>query len=81
MFVVVTSKSKIISCQERLFTKRKAEIVFPSELNSLWLKNIQKAKELYNKSISLNNKISEPLNNLANLYNSLNEFENSIKYY
>ena len=42
MFVVMTFKSKIISCQERLFTKRKSEIVFPSELSSLWLKNIQK---------------------------------------
>ncbi len=44
MFKIVTFDSNIISCQERLFTKRKAEIVFPSELNSLWLKNIQKAK-------------------------------------
>ena len=42
MFKIVTFKSKIISCQERLFTKRKSEIVFPSELNSLWLKNVQK---------------------------------------
>jgi len=42
MFKTVTFDSNIISCQERLFTKRKAEIVFPSELNSLWLKNIQK---------------------------------------
>jgi len=41
MFKIVTFKSKIISCQERLFTKRKSDIVFPSELNSLWLKNIQ----------------------------------------
>ena len=41
MFKTVTFKSNIISCQERLFTKRKSEIVFPSELNSLWLKNIQ----------------------------------------
>jgi len=42
MFKIVTFDSNIISCQERLFTKRKAEIVFPSELNSFWLKNIQK---------------------------------------
>jgi glycosyltransferase involved in cell wall biosynthesis len=41
MFKTVTFDSNIISCQERLFTKRKSEIVFPSELNSLWLKNIQ----------------------------------------
>ena len=42
MFKTVTFKSNIISCQERLFTKRKSDIVFPSELNSLWLQNIQK---------------------------------------
>ena len=42
MFKTVTFKSNIISCQEKLFTKRKSEIVFPSELNSLWLKNMQK---------------------------------------
>ena len=41
MFKIVTFKSNIISCQEKLFTKRKSEIVFPSELNSQWLKNIQ----------------------------------------
>ena len=41
MFKTVTFKSNIISCQERLFTKRKSEIVFPSELNSSWLENIQ----------------------------------------
>ena len=39
MFKIVTFKSKIITCQERLFTKSKSHIVFPSELNSLWLKN------------------------------------------
>ena len=43
MFLVVTFKSNIISCQERLFTKRKSDIVFPSELDSLWLKNLKKA--------------------------------------
>ena len=42
MFQTVTFKSNIISCQEKLFTKRKSEIVFPSELDYLWLKNIQK---------------------------------------
>ena len=41
MFKIVTFKSNIISCQERLFTKRKSDIVFPSELNSLWLENIK----------------------------------------
>ena len=42
MFRIVTFKSNIISCQKRLFTKRKSEIVFPSELNSLWFKDIKK---------------------------------------
>jgi len=42
MFKTVTFKSNIISCQERLFIKKKSEIVYPSELNSLWLKNIQR---------------------------------------
>ena len=42
MFKIVTFKSDIISCQKRLFTKRESEIVFPSELNSLWLQNIKK---------------------------------------
>ena len=39
MFKVVTFNSTIISCQERLFTKRKSHIVFPSEINSSWIKN------------------------------------------
>ena len=42
MFTIVTFKSIIITCQERLFTKRKSNIVFPSGLNSFWLDNIQK---------------------------------------
>ena len=36
---LLLSNLKIITCQERLFTKSKSHIVFPSELNSLWLKN------------------------------------------
>jgi len=42
MFKIVTFKSEIITCQERLFSKRKSHIVFPSELNSLWVKNTKK---------------------------------------
>ena len=42
MFKIVTFKSTIITCQERLFTKRKSYIVFPSELDSSWMENIQK---------------------------------------
>jgi glycosyltransferase involved in cell wall biosynthesis len=43
MFKTVTFKSKIIKCQDRLFTKRKSNLVFPSELDPLWLKNLNKA--------------------------------------
>jgi len=42
MFKIITFRSDIISCQKRLFTKRKSEIVFPSELNSFWFKDIKK---------------------------------------
>ena len=41
MFKIVTFESNIITCEKKLFTKRKSDIVFPSELNSLWLENIQ----------------------------------------
>ena len=43
MYVVVTSKSKIITCQERLVKKKvNYDLVFPSELSNLWF---QKNKE------------------------------------
>ena len=42
MFKIATYKSNIITCQERLFTKRKSYTVFPSELNSMWLTNLHK---------------------------------------
>ena len=39
MFTVVTSKSKIITCQKRLVkNKVNYSLVFPSELNNLWFK-------------------------------------------
>ena len=41
MFKIVTFESNIITCQKKLFTKRKSDIVFPSELNSLWLENVK----------------------------------------
>ena len=43
MFKIVTFKSNVITCQEKLFTKRKSNIVFPSELNSFWFDNKQKS--------------------------------------
>ena len=42
MFKIVTFKSNVISCQERLFNKDKSNIVFPSELNSAWFENTHK---------------------------------------
>ena len=42
MFKIVTYKSNVIKCQERLFTKRKSNIVFPSELSSEWFENLKK---------------------------------------
>ena len=41
MFVVVTFKSHIITCQKRL-TKKKNDLVFPSELDEKWMQNITK---------------------------------------
>tara|TARA_B110000438_G_scaffold259539_1_gene269001 strand:- start:91 stop:1107 length:1017 start_codon:yes stop_codon:yes gene_type:complete len=42
MFKIVTTRSKVITCQERLFSSKKSNIVFPSELNSLWLEDLKK---------------------------------------
>ena len=42
MFTIVTSKSKIITCQERLVKKKgNYHLVFPSELKEEWLTNIK----------------------------------------
>jgi glycosyltransferase involved in cell wall biosynthesis len=41
MFKYVTKYSEIISCHKRLY-KKKCHILFPSELNSNWIKNIKK---------------------------------------
>ena len=43
MFRIVTFNPNIITCQKRLLTKKKSDIVFPSELNSFWLENKQKS--------------------------------------
>jgi len=42
MYKIVTARSKVITCQERLFSSKKSNIVFPSELNSLWLEDLKK---------------------------------------
>ena len=41
MFKIVTFRTRIITCQKRLFTKEKNDIVFPSEINSFWIDNKQ----------------------------------------
>jgi glycosyltransferase involved in cell wall biosynthesis len=43
MLKIVSFKSKIITCQERLFSKEKSNLVHPSELNFSWLQNLQDA--------------------------------------
>ena len=43
MFKIVTFKTKIITCQKRLFIKGNSNLVFPSELNSFWIDNKQKS--------------------------------------
>ena len=42
MYIVVTSGSKIITCQKRL-TKKKSNLVFPSELDFSWISGRKKA--------------------------------------
>ena len=78
MFSVVTSKSKIISCQERLVKKKlDYSLVFPSELNSLWFKEnkneppLDKPRILYVGRIKIEKGIFSLLNIFENLkYNS-----------
>ena len=42
MFTLVTFKSNIVTCQKRLAKNKNYNLVSPSELDSNWLKNIQK---------------------------------------
>ena len=43
MYSVVALKSNIITCQKRLVKSRKYDLVFPSEIDDDWLKNISKS--------------------------------------
>ena len=55
-----------------------------NNLGLLYLHNKKdniKAEEYYKKSISLNQKIPEPYNNLASLYKSLDKFDEAIDCY
>ena len=80
MFKTVTFNSKIITCQERLFQKEKSKIVFPSELNSLWLENLKispldKPRLLYVGRI----KIEKGIYSLLKILNEIDmDFEFSI---
>tara|TARA_Y100001970_G_C14192451_1_gene836174 strand:+ start:711 stop:1730 length:1020 start_codon:yes stop_codon:yes gene_type:complete len=73
MFVVVTSKSKIISCQERLVKKKvNYNLVFPSELNNLWFEKnkepmLDKARILYVGRV----KVEKGIFSLLNILNEL----------
>ena len=42
MYTLVTFKSNIVTCQKRLVKNKHYNLVFPSELDSNWLKNITK---------------------------------------
>ena len=42
MYTLVTFKSNIVTCQKRLVKNKHYNLVFPSELDSNWLKNIAK---------------------------------------
>tara|TARA_B110000196_G_scaffold54991_1_gene45475 strand:- start:220 stop:1269 length:1050 start_codon:yes stop_codon:yes gene_type:complete len=80
MFKIVTSKSNIITCQERLFKKRKSHIVFPSELNSLWFENIKKTKVDKPKLLYVGRmKIEKGIFSLTKILNEINiDFKFSI---
>ena len=42
MYISVTFKSNIITCQQRLINNKKSSLVFPSQLDSRWLKTTKK---------------------------------------
>ena len=72
MFKIITFKSNIITCQKKLFTKRKSDVVFPSELNSFWLENIKnpsldKPKLLYVGRL----KVEKGTFSLLNIFNKM----------
>ena len=43
MYLIVTSKSKVIVCHERLFDKKKSHLVYISRLDDEWMKNQKSA--------------------------------------
>ena len=42
MYILVTSNSKVIVCHERLYKKSKSHIIYPSQLDDIWLTNHKK---------------------------------------
>jgi len=76
MYSVLTFRTKIITCQERLVKKNiKSDLVFPSELNSHWKTNtskplLNKPKLLYVGRI----KVEKGIFSLINLIKKMNNF-------
>ena len=50
MFIIVTSISNLISCREYILKGKKGKIVYPSQLDSIWLR---KPKNLEIKNFKL----------------------------
>ena len=76
MFIIVTSGSNIISCQNRL-AKKKSSIIFPSELDDSWLQNtskplLDKPRLLYIGRIKVEKGI-------FSLFEILHKFENNFE--
>ena len=76
MFIIVTSGSNIISCQNRL-AKKKSSIIFPSELDESWLQNtskplLDKPRLLYIGRIKVEKGI-------FSLFEILHKFENNFE--
>tara|TARA_B100000029_G_scaffold515096_1_gene620576 strand:+ start:5421 stop:6440 length:1020 start_codon:yes stop_codon:yes gene_type:complete len=74
MFNVVTFKTNIIKCQERLFTKRKSHTIFPSELNSFWLENFKKPKLDKPRLLYVGRiKVEKGIFSLLNIFDQIND--------
>ena len=88
MFTVVTSKSKIITCQKRLVkNKVNYSLVFPSELNNLWFKKnkeplLDKPRILYVGRVKVEKGIFSLLSILEKLkYNLILSIAGSMQVY
>ena len=73
MFSIVTTKSKIISCQKRLVKRGNYELVYPSELDEKWQDDtckpvLDKPKILYVGRI----KVEKGIFSLLKIFNDIN---------